>query len=400
MVFKLKEFQENSPGIIIFSHKEFIKYSQYRSFNKTLESYKENYYFGVHWGASYEDTSKYNFDNIDMNFCYPEQIPDLDLKNQKIFPFTTRSFIPSAIFNADENVQKKYDVITVTRKVNAKFNRDLFNISKELILNNPKIKILILVSNPNYVKTNFDHLFDENYENILGSYNNKHVELISFNETPGQELVASYLQSSKIFLFTSRKEGVAKVTAEAALCNLPVLINKNFFGGARAGINPNYLLVYDSIKSATTQINDYLSSYDLNTKELKANIFTEDLIDTKNLIKLDKALEKFFNRKDKPYKGELDSINLKNRMNSFLKELPKLYVAKNNDLKSITAVTRYFENLCIGDFKTSRVLILYDRLLNIRINLGIKDILFILSPISLIKIIRRRKAFKNELPYE
>ena len=43
MVFKLKEFQENSPGIIIFSHKEFIKYSQYRSFNKTLESYKENY---------------------------------------------------------------------------------------------------------------------------------------------------------------------------------------------------------------------------------------------------------------------------------------------------------------------------------------------------------------------
>ena len=40
-----------------------------------------------------------------------------------------------------------------------------------------------------------------------------------------------------------------------------------------------------------------------------------------------------------------DIINLKNRMNSFLKELPKLYVAKNNDLKSLTAVTRYFENL-------------------------------------------------------
>ena len=77
-----------------------------------------------------------------------------------------------------------------------------------------------------------------------------------------------------------------------------------------------------------------------------------------------------------------------------------MYVAKNNDLKSITAVTRYFENLCIGDFKTSRVLILYDRLLNIRINLGIKDILFILSPISLIKIIRRRNSFKKELPYE
>ena len=118
------------------------------------------------------------------------------------------------------------------------------------------------------------------------------------------------------------------------------------------------------------------------------------------MIKLNKALEKFFNSKDKPYKGELDNVDLKNRMNSFLKELPKLYVAENNDLKSLTAVTKYFENFCIGDFKTSRVLILYDRLLNIRINFGIKDVLFILSPISLIKIIRRRNAYKKELPYE
>ena len=400
MVFKLKELEENSPGIIIFSHKEFVKYSKYKTFNKILKAYHKNYFFGVHWGFSFEDTSKYNFDNIDMNFCYPEQLPDLDLQSQKIFPFTTRSFIPSAIFNVDKDVQKKYDVITITRKANIKFNRDLFNISKELILNNPKIKILILVSHPNYVKSNFDHLFDENYETILGPYNSKQVELISFNEAPPQELVASYLQNSKIFLFTSRKEGVAKVTAEAALCNLPVLINKNFFGGARAGINPKYLFLYDSIKSASTQINNYLNSYDFNTKELKENIFTEDLIDTKNLIKLNKALEKFFNSKDKPYKGELDNVDLKNRMNSFLKELPKLYVAENNDLKSLTAVTKYFENFCIGDFKTSRVLILYDRLLNIRINFGIKDVLFILSPISLIKIIRRRNAYKKELPYE
>ena len=400
MVFKLKELEGNSPGIIIFSHKEFVKYSKYKTFNKILKAYQKNYFFGVHWGFSFEDTSKYNFDNINMNFCYPEQLPDLDLKSQKIFPFTTRSFIPSAIFNVDEDVQKKYDVITITRKANIKFNRDLFNISKELILNNPKIKILILVSHPNYVKSNFDHLFDENYEKILGPHNSKQVELISFNEAPPQELVASYLQNSKIFLFTSRKEGVAKVTAEAALCNLPVLINKNFFGGARAGINPKYLFLYDSIQSASTQINNYLNSYDFNTKELKENIFTEDLIDTKNLIKLNKALEKFFNSKDKPYKGELDNIDLKNRMNSFLKELPKLYVAENNDLKSLTAVTKYFENFCIGNFKTSRVLILYDRLLNIRISFGIKDVLFILSPISLIKIIRRRNAYKKELPYE
>lgn len=154
MVFKLKEFQENSPGIIIFSHKEFIKYSQYKTFNKVLKRYKNNYFFAVHWGASFENTSEYNFENIDINFCYPEQLPDLE--NQEILPYTTRSFIPSTIFNNATIKEKEIDLITVTRKVNAKYNRDLFNISKELILVNPNVKITILVANPNYVKTNYE----------------------------------------------------------------------------------------------------------------------------------------------------------------------------------------------------------------------------------------------------
>ena len=40
MVFKLKELEEDSPGIIIFSHKEFVKYSKYKTFNKILKAYK------------------------------------------------------------------------------------------------------------------------------------------------------------------------------------------------------------------------------------------------------------------------------------------------------------------------------------------------------------------------
>ncbi len=398
MVFKLKEFKENSPGVIIFSHKEFIKYSKFKSFNNILEIYKKHYYFGVHWGASYENTTDFNFKNIDINFCYEEQLPDL--KDQEIFPYTTRSFIPSTIFNNDENIEKIYDVVNVTRKVNAKFNRDLFNISRELILNYPNIKILILVANPNYVKSNFDHLFDENYESFLGSYKSKNVELITFNEIPKQELVAKYLKKSKVFLFTSRKEGVAKVTAEAALCNLPVLINKKFFGGARAGINSNFLFEYDSIKSAVKKIHDFLNDEKLNKEDVKAEVSNDQINDNKNLKSLDNDLENFFKRKGSPYKGELDNLNLKNRMNSYLKELPDMYVADNNDLKSLIAVAKYFENLCEGDFRVPRKLIFFDTFINKRINLNIKDILFILSPVWFIKMIRRRKALENELPYE
>lgn len=398
MVFKLKEFQENSPGIIIFSHKEFIKYSQYKTFNKVLKRYKNNYFFAVHWGASFENTSEYNFENIDINFCYPEQLPDLE--NQEILPYTTRSFIPSTIFNNATSKEKEIDLITVTRKVNAKYNRDLFNISKELILVNPNVKITILVANPNYVKTNYDHLFNENFEEILGAYKNNNVKIIKFDDIPKQEIVADYLKRSRVFLFTSRKEGVAKVTAEAALCNLPVLINSNFFGGARAGINTKFLLEYDSVKTAVTKINQILNLQKSNGRTSEIEVATDSLNDIKNLRNLHKDLQIYFERKGKSYSGDLDENNLKNRMNSFLKELPDLYVSENNDLKSIFAFSKYFQNLCIGDFKQSKSELIYDRILNLSLNLSIKDIIFKLSPVWFIKIIRRRTVLNNELSYE
>ena len=351
MVFKLKEFHNNSPGFVIFSHKEFIKFSRYKTFNKILNTYKENYFFGIHWGASFENTQNLDFNNIDLNFCYPEQLPDL--KDQKILPFTTRSFIPSEIFNNEGNIQKEFEVIAVTRKVNAKYNRDLFNIYKKLIERNPHIKLLILVSDLNYVKSNYDHLFDENFKKILGDYNNKNVELITFNELPDQKLVAEYLKRSKVFLFTSRKEGVAKVTAEAALCDLPVLVYKNFFGGAKVGINSKYLFEYDSIKSAVNKVNKFLRS-DNRIKSSHTQVATDELNDNKNLENLEIKLRNFYNSNGLLLLGELDTFNLKNRMNSFLKELPDLYVSENNDLKSLFALNNYFENLCIGNFKLSK----------------------------------------------
>ena len=276
----------------------------------------------------------------------------------------------------------------------------MFNISKELILVNPNVKIAILVSNPNYVKTNYDHLFNENFEEILGAYKNSNVKLIQFDAIPKQEIVADYLKRSKVFLFTSRKEGVAKVTAEAALCNLPVLINSKFFGGARVGINTKFLLEYDSVKTAVTKINQILNLQKSNGRTSEIEVATDSLNDIKNLRNLHKDLQIYFERKGKSYSGDLDENNLKNRMNSFLKELPDLYVIENNDLKSIFAFSKYFQNLCIGDFKQSKSELIFDRISNFSLNLSIKDIIFKLSPVWFIKIIRRRTVLKNELSYE
>ena len=169
----------------------------------------------------------------------------------------------------------------------------------------------------------------------MGNFNN--VELVNFREIPEQNIVAKNLQHSKMFLFTSRKEGVAKVTAEAALCNLPVLINKSFFGGARVGINPKYLLEYDSISTAVKYVNDYI-----NSSAHQDKVFMNDLVDKENLLQLNKSLKNFYKMKNRQFEGKLDTLDLKNRLNSYLKELPNEYTVLNNDLKNLQAVKKYF----------------------------------------------------------
>ena len=130
----------------------------------------------------------------------------------------------------------------------------------------------------------------------MGAYKNSNVKLIQFDAIPKQEIVADYLKRSKVFLFTSRKEGVAKVTAEAALCNLPVLINSKFFGGARVGINTKFLLEYDSVKTAVTKINQILNLQKSYGRTSEIEVATDSLNDIKNLRNLHKDLQIYFER--------------------------------------------------------------------------------------------------------
>ena len=50
--------------------------------------------------------------------------------------------------------------------------------------------------------------------------------------------------------------------------------------------------------------------------------------------------------KNRQFEGKLDTLDLKNRLNSYLKELPNEYTVLNNDLKNLQAVKKYFLDFC------------------------------------------------------
>ena len=134
----------------------------------------------------------------------PRTITRIRKKEILNIPLTTRSFIPSSIFYPRNDVEK-FDLIAVTRKDKKKYNLDLFLICSLLIKNNPKIKILICVSHPNYRKQTYDFLFTEFFNEILGSFLNKNIFLKEYTKPPNQDEISSFLNKSKVFLFTSRR---------------------------------------------------------------------------------------------------------------------------------------------------------------------------------------------------
>ena len=125
-----------------------------------------------------------------------------------------------------------------------------------------------------------------------------------------------------------------------------------------------------------------------------------NLVDKKNLHQLNKALENFYKIKNKPFKGRLDTLDLKNRMNSFLKELSNEYSVANNDLKNLQALKKYFSDFCVGQVELSNISILFDRIQKYRLNINLKHLILTFSPICFIKIVRKRNAQKNMLSYE
>ncbi len=386
MVFILKEESENSPGIAVFSHTEFKKFSNYKVFNLILKNLSNYFYFGVHWGDSYKNINQFDFENIDINFCYPEQLPGIEKKEILNIPLTTRSFIPSSIFYPNKDIEKEFDLIAVTRKDKKKYNLDLFLICSLLIRNNPDIKILICVSHPNYRKQTYDFLFNEFFTEILGSYINKNIFLKEYKQPPEQTQISEYLNKSRIFLFTSRKEGVAKVTAEAALCNLPVVMYKNFFGSANRGINKNYLHYYDSVENAYKVLSQILNDYNV-----EENIFTDELLDKNNYLELKKHLKEFYLKKNKNFIDNLDLYDLKNRLNSFKQDLPNKFVKNNNNLKNLFALKNFFEYKLDKKIKVSNVSIFKSMVLDTKISFNLRNIVFKLTPIFIIKWIRRKK---------
>ena len=146
-----------------------------------------------------------------------------------------------------------------------------------------------------------------------------------------------------------------------------------------------YLYYYDSIERHDI-ISNILAEYNI-----EENVFTKELIDEHNILELKNLLKEYYLLKNKIFVDELDLNDLKNRLNSFKQDLPKKFVKNNNTLKNLFALKKFFEYKTKRKIQVSNLLIFKSLVLDKKIRLNFKNIIFKITPIFIIKTIRRKK---------
>ena len=328
MVFELKSYQEYSKGVIVFSHKEYLRIFNSKYSLKFINKLKKKYFIGIHWGASFEKMSGKQI--IDMHFYHNGMLPENKNFRDKAINLTTRNFTPDKFYkNSNLITKQKWDVITIGRMVKVKKYLDFFLIIKNVLKEKPNTKILIIAPEKGYKKSTHDFLFYENFDKIFNLKEKSQIDLITNKEYLSQDKVIEYLTQSNIFLFTSIKEGVAKVTAEAALCGLHVMIYNKFIGAAHYGIDQRQLNYYSSHRDASNKIINLLQK----DKEKYDN---SELKESYSKLSLVNELKQLFIRHGEDFnENDMDIEDLSIKLNSFQKFLPKeITLPETNDLKN------------------------------------------------------------------
>ena len=360
MVFELKKPTNSVPGLLVFSHKEYLKFLNTKVAKFLLNELKENYFIGIHWGASFK-TIPIN-KQVDIHFALPGLLPNISELEEKVIPLTTRNFTPSS-FTPQKEVQKDWDIITVGRKVKVKRYLEFFLIIKKVFEIKPNARVLIISPKDEYPKRSTeDLLFDENYNNIFSDKEKQQIDIYSDHKFLGTKEIIDLLNRSKTFLFTSTQEGVAKVTAEAALCGLKVLIYKDFIGSATYGIDREQLYLYEDLEDASTSIVKFIDEEIIYTPN------NDTIREEYSLIKLDQYLDTFYNNGGFDYDNNLNSNDLRNNLNSFNQSLPSSIVVNNsNDIKNLRAFVIFCELNSIKAATYKKLYaVLYDMLLIIK----------------------------------
>ena len=320
---------EDTKGIIIFTHKEvayftkFWKKTRYDWFNniqgkilpadqlkptfsRHFNAIKEKYFIGMHFGWHHENYPTLPF--IDFYMGGKGTVTFQNPENIFFIPLNSRSF-SSSLFSKQNSYKKYWDIICVSN--NSKFkNLGLFlKTVRKLYDHGKKYKVLLLVtSKKNETPERFYIQLEDDYHSLFSSSERELFTLmklsptLSFTGLP-QSTLSHFYAESKVFTLFSNKEGESRVISEALLSGLMVVVKNDLQGGGRDLLDDSNSIQFSEYHNAYQTLIEAVEHYkDYNIPSEEVKKITQESY-TVPLLK--SYFKKLYHTHDQHFDGEL-----------------------------------------------------------------------------------------------
>jgi len=329
MVLLWKKPENNSKGIIIFTHKEIN--NSFIPFNNL----KKQYFIGIHIGCWYTKIVPNYVDFVlgSINqIQYKQTVP--------VIPYNSRNFLPkyfdkiegknkesliksikkfkeyskyplnNIIENINKNEKEKYwDIITVAKPHHVK-KLDLFlREIKKCMQKKEDLKVLIIsaIAPNEHAHKNHHHDLEKIIKKDFTVNESNNITLLrpecGTNEGIDNEYIYPFYQWSKVFCFFTEFEGESRVTHEALCCGLAVVCYKNLKGGASEYLDKKNSIQFEKYEEAHKSILECVNNYQkLNNDYLELQ---EKLREDKSIKLIEEEFRKFYKSKGTVFNDSL-----------------------------------------------------------------------------------------------
>lgn len=353
MVYELKPPVGDSPGLLVFTHKErrLIRNAP-AVLEERLRRLKERYVTGMHWGSYHEGVGETPF--IDFHLACPGTVsfrPDADVRR---IPMCSRDFTP-AHFRPME-IPNRWDVLSIGHPIRPKKMGELLDAVRMCYDEGHVVDVLLICAipdQPGRLGSFWESEFFEKYYDLFSESEREHVQLgapieADFGDRPlhpiPNEVLPYLYNASSAFTLFSEREGESKVIHEALLCGTPVIVREDLRGGGRDYLDGRNSIQFGSVaeaRDAFIAVAERGDDFDFDPTYLR-----EQLCEEHTANALEEAIDAVYADLGMPFEGSIEKEDLALKLPGHVTTLRRgLRGGKTNDLPSTRSMLVYVDEL-------------------------------------------------------
>lgn len=348
MAIVLKPVSGESKGLVVFTHKErrFLDENA-PVLGDEIRRLRRHFVVLMHWGSHFEKPPL--LPAVDAHVCRDSAVVFPDPAVRRI-PMNSAMFTPE--YFRPRNLEKQWDVISVTRPLRQKRTGELFACLRHLFDRRPRTTAFVLSVGPAAMD---DPRYENDlYERYVAMFNEAERERFTFLSVRSKAMfpfsrrdIAFFYNASRVFTLFSDMEGESRVIKEALMCGLPVLVKRHLLGGGRDFLTDENSALFSNAEDGAERLCDMLDRPD--RFRVDARAIADEVGEVANVPRFEAAVRALYAELGVPFTGTLDTVDLSRKLPAHVELLPPMLRGPGtDDLRSAEAMVRFIRGIVGG----------------------------------------------------